>query len=975
MALSVSWYRPRSVFIRCRFPVLLAVLSVLACAGCELGTKVACNLDGDCFDGLSCIAGTCYECAADKAGCGCVDGSCLHGMVCSAQGICMDCSDADPCPSGLVCDAGRCVGCSSDVVGCPCEGGLCGTGLRCNERSQCEPLACADEVRNGNETDIDCGGSCSPCKEGFRCRTSTDCESLTCDDRVCLSLDSCFVRTEEFPTIQSAIDDPSCASIVLQEGVFDERVLVHRAVDIRGTPSTPEFPERTVVTNTLPGPVIEILEGPDTVHLRDLEIRNGRALRGGGVRSERDVIIESSHFIGNRASVVADWGEDEEEPIHPCGGAMFVDSADVTVRESTFVANEAEETRFTEDAVKMEASGGAICISGAGQLLIQSSEFRENLATTKSETSDFPGQFRPRTSALASGGAIHRLDRGLTEVLDSTFRDNMARTVDVFEDTFETTSAGGAISVPPVPEIADPFFELEESPVRSRIERSVFTGNVAHANDHAEGGAIHLGGAWILDSTFEHNWARSSISYSQGGAARLYGGGRLESTKFLRNRVDGTSGSGGAVVSIGSTAIVNSVFWDNAASATSGASLALLIGYESQFSVINSTFVNNGPGRQLFSSWFPSDRGTIKHSVITGGTGPCLPAGSLSSRGYNVFEQEDCTVTALAETDRIVGVASVEVGYDRASGVRAYGSGSEGVYSFPGLPLADSPLIGGGDSTGCRDEFDNIITHDARGVERTGACDIGAFAVEPGPTAFAPLTAFVLREVTPRSPEFFAADGACETNVTQVVAALINESIASDSDRLPRAECDGILDRSPVLILDSGAGPSSLMSVDCVATHVACEDPFIGFVRGKLDFRVRTDEPCSLSEQSVVVEPGDHGCIEADVTDLFLDVGLVFPFADAEFVGELGVGPHRISNGVIRGFAEASRLRDMRIPESMRGELGSEGVRDRTVHLLCAEDLVERDRRLGYYIELGVEFEEVTLYGEGLPPIRPIGCE
>ena len=44
---------------------------------------------------------------------------------------------------------------------------------------------CDDDVRNGTETDIDCGGTCQACALGDRCAGHTDCLSGRCDDGVC----------------------------------------------------------------------------------------------------------------------------------------------------------------------------------------------------------------------------------------------------------------------------------------------------------------------------------------------------------------------------------------------------------------------------------------------------------------------------------------------------------------------------------------------------------------------------------------------------------------------------------------------------------------------------------------------------------------------------------------------------------------------------------------------------------------------
>lgn len=44
---------------------------------------------------------------------------------------------------------------------------------------------CDDGVRNGNESDVDCGGRCEPCLVGAACRTGGDCTSEQCVDAVC----------------------------------------------------------------------------------------------------------------------------------------------------------------------------------------------------------------------------------------------------------------------------------------------------------------------------------------------------------------------------------------------------------------------------------------------------------------------------------------------------------------------------------------------------------------------------------------------------------------------------------------------------------------------------------------------------------------------------------------------------------------------------------------------------------------------
>ena len=48
----------------------------------------------------------------------------------------------------------------------------------------CPPI-CADLIIDGDESDVDCGGSCTPCISGLRCASATDCGSGICTNGLC----------------------------------------------------------------------------------------------------------------------------------------------------------------------------------------------------------------------------------------------------------------------------------------------------------------------------------------------------------------------------------------------------------------------------------------------------------------------------------------------------------------------------------------------------------------------------------------------------------------------------------------------------------------------------------------------------------------------------------------------------------------------------------------------------------------------
>src|SRR5512137_588914 len=87
------------------------------------------------------------------------------------------CSGSQTC-----CSQCKTIACVSD--GC---NGVCPEG--CTTHAQdidCGRTSCTNECRNGDETDIDCGGSCSKCINGKICRQSSDCQSNYCNpNKIC----------------------------------------------------------------------------------------------------------------------------------------------------------------------------------------------------------------------------------------------------------------------------------------------------------------------------------------------------------------------------------------------------------------------------------------------------------------------------------------------------------------------------------------------------------------------------------------------------------------------------------------------------------------------------------------------------------------------------------------------------------------------------------------------------------------------
>ncbi len=87
-------------------------------------------------------------------------------------------TDTD-CGGANMCD--RCAVADTCVGGQDCLSGVCRDGL-------CQMPACNDGVANGNETDVDCGGpDCGACRANLACVAPADCLSAVCTNNVCVA--------------------------------------------------------------------------------------------------------------------------------------------------------------------------------------------------------------------------------------------------------------------------------------------------------------------------------------------------------------------------------------------------------------------------------------------------------------------------------------------------------------------------------------------------------------------------------------------------------------------------------------------------------------------------------------------------------------------------------------------------------------------------------------------------------------------
>jgi alpha-tubulin suppressor-like RCC1 family protein len=155
------------------------------CAAGELCTGGTCQPACSSGGGYQVCAGNCSFVAADTNNCGmcgkqCPLGSSCVGSACTGAPVPFKCQGAT-CRDGVKnghetdtdcggSDCGRCAIGKACIGNPDCIGGNCVNGV-CT-------ASCTDGIQDGNETGVDCGGPCGACPVGGGCQTIVDCATV-----------------------------------------------------------------------------------------------------------------------------------------------------------------------------------------------------------------------------------------------------------------------------------------------------------------------------------------------------------------------------------------------------------------------------------------------------------------------------------------------------------------------------------------------------------------------------------------------------------------------------------------------------------------------------------------------------------------------------------------------------------------------------------------------------------------------------
>ena len=153
------------------------------CVSPECNDKVKNGAESD----IDCGGATCPKCAVGED-CN-HNGDCASGVCTGSPQTCQAPTCTDTVRNGAETDT-DCGGpdCPDCANGKDCNGNSDCTSNYCNPSGKCATPSCTDSIKNQNETDVDCGGpTCPDCAIGKDCTAGTDCASGVCTALKCVA--------------------------------------------------------------------------------------------------------------------------------------------------------------------------------------------------------------------------------------------------------------------------------------------------------------------------------------------------------------------------------------------------------------------------------------------------------------------------------------------------------------------------------------------------------------------------------------------------------------------------------------------------------------------------------------------------------------------------------------------------------------------------------------------------------------------
>ncbi|NIM94739.1 MAG: DUF11 domain-containing protein [Anaerolineales bacterium] len=264
------------------------------------------------------------------------------------------------------------------------------------------------------------------------------------------------------------------------------------------------------------------------------------------------------------------------------------------------------------------------------------------------------------------------------------------------------------------------------------LSNSIIRDNYASSG----GGAISTGSGTL--TIYNSSIVGNSV-YGGGGAISTFGGTTILNNSVVRDNYAFQWG-GAFNNNCANLYINNSTISGNSTDSGGGGILHSCTGYT--LSVNSSTISDNtSMGSEGGGIRALGDGAIMQNTILDGNYSPhggsdC--AGNITSLGYNlVGDSSGCTITTSTgdqiDVDPILGPLV----------------GSPGHHPI----AATSPAVEGGNPGGCTEHDGDLITHDQRGIARTGVCDIGSYEyIPPGSPDSLEILSGTPQRVAPGNP-------------------------------------------------------------------------------------------------------------------------------------------------------------------------------------------------------------------------------
>lgn len=172
------------------------------------------------------------------------------------------------------------------------------------------PESCDDGVLDGDETDVDCGGSCPPCEDDEMCAVNGDCASQACKSGVCLGDPAC---TDEAPCGPSALAchasacvDFACVDEPLDDVVCDDGLVCTSDDACVAGACLASTPKAVFLADVALNPALgHVYDGALAAQLAGSSVALGGDVNGDG---ELDILIATRLANGTPARVYVVFG-------------------------------------------------------------------------------------------------------------------------------------------------------------------------------------------------------------------------------------------------------------------------------------------------------------------------------------------------------------------------------------------------------------------------------------------------------------------------------------------------------------------------------------------------------------------------------------------------------------------------------------------------------------------------------------------